>query len=61
MTLDQEINHIWAKKWSLSTVIFVVNRYVALGLAILAVLSDQSYAVSIALYNVFIHVSVILI
>jgi hypothetical protein len=29
-TLDQEINHIWTKKWRLSTLIFAVNRYVAL-------------------------------
>jgi hypothetical protein len=30
VTLDQEINHIWTKRWSLSTLIFAVNRYVAL-------------------------------
>jgi hypothetical protein len=35
ITLEQEINHIWAKKWSLTTLIFVVNRYMAFLVAIL--------------------------
>ena len=30
VTLDQEINHVWARKWTISTWIFVVNRYTAL-------------------------------
>jgi hypothetical protein len=50
ITFDQEVNHIWAKKWSLSTLIFAVNRYTALAVSILMCpLVLASYAVSLAL------------
>ena len=30
VTVDQEIEHVWAKKWTISTWIFVANRYTGL-------------------------------
>jgi hypothetical protein len=50
-TLDQEINHIWAKKWSLSTMIFAVNRYVALILQsylVLGPVTDNTVSIKIS-------------
>lgn len=35
VTLDQEIYHIWARKWTFSTCIFAVNRYSALLIVII--------------------------
>jgi hypothetical protein len=53
MTLDQEINHIWTKKWSLSTLIFALNRYTTLILQLYPVLAPvTSYTVSIKPYNI---------
>jgi hypothetical protein len=49
ITLDQEINHIWAKRWSFSTLIFAINRYATLGLAFWGLLGTPSYTVSISL------------
>jgi hypothetical protein len=52
VTLDQEINHIWRKKWSLSTLIFAVNRYGALILELYLVLGPTTdYTVSIKPYK----------
>jgi hypothetical protein len=51
VTLDQEINHIWAKKWSFSTLIFAVNRYISLFLVIVSTLSATTYTVSVVLYD----------
>jgi hypothetical protein len=51
-TLDQEINHIWTKKWSLSTLIFAVNRYGTLILELnLVLVPITNYTVSIKPYN----------
>lgn len=44
-TLDQEVNHIWARKWTLSTWIFVVNRYGSLLLAFQPFIPAWSYKV----------------
>jgi hypothetical protein len=52
VTLDQEINHIWAKTWSLTTLIFAINRYATLALAFWGLLDAPSYAVSISLVYV---------
>ena len=30
VTMDQEVNNIWLKKWTLSTWIYALNRYAAL-------------------------------
>jgi hypothetical protein len=30
VTIGQEVNSIWARKWTLTTWIYVVNRYVSL-------------------------------
>ena len=48
LTLDQEISHIWAKKWALSIWIFVINRYTALFSVTFALLPATSYKVRIA-------------
>jgi hypothetical protein len=53
-TFDQEVNYVWTNKWSLSTLIFVVNRYTALILQLyqtLAVATD--YTVSVKPYSLF--------
>jgi hypothetical protein len=56
MTLNQEINHIWAKKWSVSTLIFAVNRYVTFALALTDAPRGISHTVSITIYSLSIRV-----
>ncbi|KAI0085171.1 hypothetical protein BDY19DRAFT_909283 [Irpex rosettiformis] len=38
VTFDQEVTHIWARKWSLSTWVFAINRHVTLLAVILQIL-----------------------
>ena len=45
VTLDLEINHIWARKWTLSTFTFVVSRYSTLFYVILQLLPEENIAV----------------
>ena len=45
ITFDQEIKHIWAKKWSLSTLIFVLNRYINFAFTRMGLLSPSTYTV----------------
>ena len=45
VTLDQEISHVWTRKWTISTWIFVVNRYTALITALEVVFPESTYAV----------------
>lgn len=44
-TLDQEVNQIWARKWTLSTWIFVANRHGSLILAVELWFPTTSYTV----------------
>ncbi|KAI0083312.1 hypothetical protein BDY19DRAFT_979690, partial [Irpex rosettiformis] len=37
-TFDQEVNHIWARKWTLSTFIFLCSRYATLLMIIIQLL-----------------------
>ena len=45
VTLDQEIKHIWAQPWTLSTWIFVASRYATIIMAIIQVTPIWSYVV----------------
>lgn len=45
ITFDQEVNHVWTRKWSLSTWIFAVNRYATLFDTLLQVFPSPSRAV----------------
>ena len=51
VTLDQEINYVWTKKWSPSTLIFLANRYLAFALALWVLVEIPNYAVSVSLYS----------
>ncbi|KAI0693030.1 hypothetical protein BC835DRAFT_1416206 [Cytidiella melzeri] len=46
ITIGQEVNFVWKQKWKLSTLLFVVNRYVALVVAAI-------YAVPLVNYEFF--------
>ncbi|KAI0687826.1 hypothetical protein BC835DRAFT_1419660 [Cytidiella melzeri] len=42
VTLDQEAKYIWAKRWTLSTWVFAINRYASLLYAILSVVTPPT-------------------
>ncbi|KAI0093472.1 hypothetical protein BDY19DRAFT_990107 [Irpex rosettiformis] len=47
ITIDKEMQLIWNSKWTMSTLLFLVNRYVSLVVAIIYALPVINYAVNI--------------
>ncbi|KAI0084028.1 hypothetical protein BDY19DRAFT_910114 [Irpex rosettiformis] len=43
VTLDQEIKHIWTRKWTISTWVFAVNRYATMFLVVLQLLPTPNH------------------
>ncbi|KAI0804530.1 hypothetical protein BC629DRAFT_1590792 [Irpex lacteus] len=45
VTFDQEVDHIWTRKWTMSTWIFAINRYATLFNMVLSIVPTPNYTV----------------
>ncbi|KAI0777519.1 hypothetical protein BD413DRAFT_181425 [Trametes elegans] len=46
VTLDREVEYIWKKRLSAASILFILNRYVNLGVSILEVIEQAPFQTS---------------